>query len=309
MTQLPTIFLNVLAPVFLLVLLGYIVGPRLGLEARTITRLAYFILTPAFIFDVLSTAAIPPNLAVRMALYIVIVHLVASAAGYVLARLLGRTPEMAAAYVLIIVFGNVGNFGLPIIQFAYGDDPDNRARVAAAIYFLAIVIVSFAVGVAAANWHRGGRLQAIGAVLKTPAVLVMPPALLMNWLGTSMGFSLPLVVSRPIALLSAALIPLMLVGLGVQLASVGIPRLDVDMALSSAVKLIGCAALAFALAAPFGLTGVERAVGILQSSMPTAVLASIIAVEHDLLPNFVIATVLFSTLASVVTLTAVLALL
>ncbi|MGM0675299.1 MAG: AEC family transporter, partial [Spirochaetota bacterium] len=48
-----------------------------------------------------------------------------------------------------------------------------------------------------------------------------------------------------------------------------------------------------------------RGAGILQSSMPTAVLASIIAIEYDLLPEFVTEVVLFSTLASLVTLTLV----
>jgi predicted permease len=67
--------------------------------------------------------------------------------------------------------------------------------------------------------------------------------------------------------------------------------------------------LALALAVPFGLAGLEGDIGIIQASMPAAVLASIIAVENDLLPGFVIATVLFSTLASVVSLTVVLAIL
>jgi malate permease and related proteins len=43
--------------------------------------------------------------------------------------------------------------------------------------------------------------------------------------------------------------------------------------------------------------------------MPAAVLASIIAIEHNLLPTFVTATVLFSTLLSIVTLAAILAVL
>ncbi|MEZ4656719.1 MAG: hypothetical protein R2911_04035 [Caldilineaceae bacterium] len=46
MTQLFTIFLNILAPVFTLVLIGYIIGPRLQIEARSISRIAYFLLAP-----------------------------------------------------------------------------------------------------------------------------------------------------------------------------------------------------------------------------------------------------------------------
>lgn len=62
------------------------------------------------------------------------------------------------------------------------------------------------------------------------------------------------------------------------------------------------------LAFPFGITGLERSVGIMQSSMPMAVLTSIIAAENDLMPAFVTATILFSTLVSVLTLTVVIAL-
>jgi malate permease and related proteins len=105
------------------------------------------------------------------------------------------------------------------------------------------------------------------------------------------------------------MIPTMVVALGCQLAASGIPRPNLDMAVASGVRLIGGPLLAFALAIPFGLAGLERSVGILQASMPAAVLVSIIAYENDLLPEFVTATVLFSTLASVLTLTIVVGLL
>jgi len=56
-----------------------------------------------------------------------------------------------------------------------------------------------------------------------------------------------------------------------------------------------------------GISGVERATAVIQSGMPAAVLTSIIAIEYDLLPDFVTSAVLFSTIASVVTLTVLLA--
>jgi predicted permease len=152
MTQLLTIFLNVLTPVFALILVGYLAGPILRLEARTLSRFAYFILTPAFVFDVLSTATIQAALAVRMTIYIIVVHLGCALIGFVIARMLGRSAQMAAAYVLIAVFANVGNFGLPIVQFAMGKE----ALASATVYFLAIVAVSFVVGAAAA-WARPWR--------------------------------------------------------------------------------------------------------------------------------------------------------
>ncbi|MCA9932238.1 MAG: hypothetical protein KC419_27325, partial [Anaerolineales bacterium] len=61
--QLVEIFFNVITPVFALVLIGYLAGPRLGLEARTLSRLAYFVLIPSFVFNVMSSAKMEAALA------------------------------------------------------------------------------------------------------------------------------------------------------------------------------------------------------------------------------------------------------
>jgi predicted permease len=73
--------------------------------------------------------------------------------------------------------------------------------------------------------------------------------------------------------------------------------------------LLGGPILAAVLAALYGLSGLARSTGILQASMPAAVLTVIIALEYDLVPGLVTTTVLFSTLVSLVTLTIVLTLL
>lgn len=301
MGQLFAVFGNVLVPVFILIALGYTVGPRLHFEARTLSRFAYFVLTPAFIFHILSPARLEIGVTTRMILYITVVYLITTLLAFGVARLLRRSPQMTAAYVMIAVFGNVGNFGLPIVQFAEGPD----ALLPATVYFLSNLVLAFVVCVTAANLGRGNLLRTATQVLKTPALLALPPALFCNWFQVD----LPPFVTRPMELLAGALIPTMLIVLGVQLASAGIPRPNLDMLVSSAVRLISGPVLAFTLIALFGLTGLERNVGILQASMPTAVLVSIIAMENDLLPNFVTATVLFSNLASIITLTIVLVLL
>jgi predicted permease len=208
---------------------------------------------------------------------------------------LGRSGEIIAATILVAIFGNVGNFGLPIIEFGFGAE----ALLPATFYFLAIMLVSFVIGVAAANWQKGGSLGAITAVLKTPALIALLPALLVN--GTSL--TPPLMVDRVVGLLAGAMVPTMLVALGVQLAATQKVVFNRYVLLASGIRLLIAPLLALALAGLFGLTGLERNAGVLQAGMPTAVLASIIALEYDLLPDFVTTTVLFSTIASVITLT------
>ena len=297
--QLVEIFITVITPVFGLVVIGYLAGPRLKLEARTLSRAAYYLFIPAFVFDVISKAQVEAGELGRMVALGIVIVLVTATLGAGVALLFRRPKPVIAAFALIASFGNVGNFGLPLIEFRLGSE----ALVPATIYFLTISLTAFVVGVGAAGYVRGGGLSAVASVAKTPALLAMFPAFFF----AQTGVAIPLPVERIIGLLAAAMIPVMLVALGVQLATSTGLRLEKNVWLASGVRLLGGPAVAALLAALIGVEGVSRATAIIQSGMPAAVLTSIIALEYDLMPDFVTSTVLFSTLASVLTLTVLLA--
>ena len=293
--ELALIFLNVVTPVFGPVLLGYLSAKPLQLEARTLSRAAYYLLVHDFTFNVMSSAELAAAQALQMVGYMLLVTLGMALLGVLTGRLLRRPASVVAAYLLIAIFGNVGNFGFPLIEFGLGE----AALPAATVYFLVITFVSFVLGVAAANYVRGGNMAALLAVFKTPALLALVPALIVNWF----DWPLPLVLTRIIGLLAGAMIPVMLIALGVQLAQTRSLRLSYDLLVATALRLLGGPLLAFLLITPFTLDETARGAGIMQASMPAAVLTSIIALEYDLEPEFVTHAVLFSTLVSVVTLT------
>jgi|SaaInlV_200m_DNA_2_1039689.scaffolds.fasta_scaffold31788_2 malate permease and related proteins len=293
--QLLNVFIDIVTPVFILVFLGYIVGPRLQLEARTLSRIAYYLFLPAFIFNIISRAEIQASLAGEMVLYTASTHLLSAICGYLLARILRRSPEMTAAYVMIAIFGNVGNFGLSLIDFRLGPE----AEIPATIYFVSILVVSFVICVGVASWTHHGGLSAVLSVFKTPALLALAPALL--FYGTDL--EVPLFLSRLTGLLGKAMVPVMLVTLGVQLSEVSHIKITPDMLLSSSVRLLVTPLIAIELGHFFNLSGIELQAGILQAGMPVAILVSIIAIEHKIIPEFVTTTVLFSTVLSILTLT------
>jgi hypothetical protein len=92
-SELLSVFLDVVAPVFAIVAIGYLIGPRLGLDARTLSRAAYYVFVPAFTFDVISRSRVPLASAGRMAAYAVVTHLAFGALAFLLARLLRRSRE------------------------------------------------------------------------------------------------------------------------------------------------------------------------------------------------------------------------
>ena len=292
------VFLNVVTPVFILVVIGYFVGPRLKIEARSFSRTAYFVFVPAFVFNIISEAKIDSELALQMLSFILVAQIAVALLGFLVGKALRQSREITAAFVLIATFGNVGNFGLPLIVFRLGE----TARTYATVYFVATVFISFVICVGVASWARSGGVTAVFSVFKTPALIALIPALVFN----ITDVEVPIFLSRLSGLLGQAMIPVMLITLGVQMGEIPKIKINFNVFAASTVRLIGGPVLALLIVPYFGLEGLERSTGILQAAMPAAVLASIIALEYKLLPEFVTTTVLFSTLYSVLTLTVIL---
>jgi len=292
------VFLNVVTPVFILVVIGYFVGPRLKIDARSLSRTAYFVFIPAFVFNIISEAKIDSGLALQMLSFILVAQIAVALLGFLVGKALRQSREITAAFVLIATFGNVGNFGLPLIVFRLGE----TARTYATVYFVATVFISFVICVGVASWARSGGVTAVFSVFKTPALIALIPALVFN----ITDVEVPIFLSRLSGLLGQAMIPVMLITLGVQMGEIPKIKINFNVFAASTVRLIGGPVLALLIVPYFGLEGLERSTGILQAAMPAAVLASIIALEYKLLPEFVTTTVLFSTLYSILTLTVIL---
>lgn len=301
MTDLFFVFINVTLPVFAIVLLGALSGGRLQLEARTLTRTAYYIFVPAFIFHSISNAHIQFSSTLLMMVYILVVHLVGVCIAAAIGRLLGRSREMIAAFMMIASFGNVGNYGLALIRFRLGEE----ALPAATLFYVTITISAFVICVGAAGWARGGSRGALWQVARTPALLAMIPAVIVS----STDLQVPLMVQRMVGLLAEAMIPVMLFALGLQMLEQKKIQFNLDVLLGSGIRLVLVPALALLVARGFALSPIEGAAGVLQAAMPAAILVAIIAKENDIVPEFVTSVVVVSTLASVATLTLLMVLL
>lgn len=299
--QFLSVFIDVVLPVFCVVLLAYVVGPRLDLKAQTLSKVAYYILIPAFTFNMISQADIAFDTVIRMIGFVAASLLIYALIGFVAARFLKASREMTAAMIMVLVWANIGNFGLALIDFRLGRD----ALVPATIYFVLVVVFAFIICVAAAGWAGGGKMRALWAVFKTPGLIVVAPALLFS----AGDIPQPLLLQRVVGLLGGAMIPVMLLILGLQLAEAGRLKLTREVAVATMLRLVGGPVVALIVVNLFGITGLAKATGILQNSMPVAIIVSIIAVEHGVAPKFVTATILYSTMFSLFSLSLLLYLL
>ncbi len=113
---------------------------------------------------------------------------------------------------------------------------------------------------------------------------------------------LPEVVSKPLEMLSGALLPIVGLAVGMQL-KMKLPRSHVaPLGVAVVAKLVLVPLLALGLCALFGLQGEMRAAAILESAMPTMMTTGALLATAGLAPDLAAAIVGYTTLGSMITL-------
>ncbi len=271
--ELLRIFIDVLLPVFGVAGAGYAAARIAKLDHRPLATLAYWLLAPAFIYSVLSDPTALDGPVVQMiASSVITVSIVWTLVWVALRRESGGRKIIDS---MSSAMGNVGNLGFPVVLFGLGE----AALTAAAIHFLAVTTCIFGFGVTASSRLRSGSsLTALRRVVTTPAILAVPAAFIMA--GTES--TLPTAPDRFIGLLAEAMIPVMLLTLGIQLASTRVAAGWSRLSLITVAKLVVSPLVFLAVAFVIGLEGVARDSGLVLAAMPTAVLVGLIGLEFDL---------------------------
>ncbi len=296
--ELLRIFIDVLVPVFGVAGAGYAAARIAKLDHRPLATLAYWLLAPAFIFRVLSdpTALDGPVLDM-IASSMVTVSVVWIAIWFGLRRV---PAERKVIDAMSSAMGNVGNLGFPVVLFALGE----AALTAAAIHFLAVTTCIFGFGVTASSRLRSGSaLTALRRVVTTPAILAVPAA----FVAAATESTLPTAPDRFIGLLADAMIPVMLLTLGIQLASSHLAAGWRRLGLITGAKLVVSPLVFMAVAALLGLDGIPRDAGLVLAAMPTAVLVGLIGLEFDLETEVASAAILVTSVVAMGTLSVLLA--
>jgi hypothetical protein len=292
---------QVLAPIFLTAGAGFLLARRLGARSEGLAKAAFFVFSPCLLFAKFSQSGLSAGDLGRLAAFAALTIAGSGLIAWFLARLLRLERVTAAAFVLCAIAGNTGNYGLPASQFAFGD----AALEPAVIYYAMSTLILSTVGVYVASSGRRTARQAARDVLTVPLTYAGVVGLLV-W---ASGVTVPLPIERFTGLAGQAAIPVMLVILGMQLADVRL-RDDLGLvSLAAAVKLLAGPLLGVIFAGLLGLSGITRQAAIAEASVPTAVMAIVLATEYNTAPRFTASVVMVTTLASLVTMTVVLSLL
>ena len=314
--SLVSIFASAIAPIIAIGAVGFLLGRTKGLDVDPLNTVVVYVLVPALVFHSLLTTSIDAStvgkLAVGVTAYVVVLAALAEGA----ARAIGLDEPLASAVVLESTYPNSGNFGIPLSAFAFG-----AIGRSTAVLFLAVqsvLIYSHGVYIAARSGGGGG-LSAVKEVFSIPLLYAVVAALALRYLGVDPATDTT--IMQTLKLVGDASIPLMLLMLGSQLVGTDVRAAIGPLGLTNGMKLlvaplIGVGIILALAAFGFGVGNKTVArVFVLECATPTAITPLILLLEFgdeagEVSPaEFVSSAVLTSTLASMATLTALIAVL
>lgn len=270
-------------------------GKVLHVDPRGLGRVVFYIFSPVLIFDLMINSQLKLVEAASVIGFTTSIVIVVGVITYIFGKMLKVERTALISILITSMFANTGNYGLPLVSFAFGE----KALSYAGIYFVTTTLLFYSLGVLLASLGHMDFKSAILGLFKVPMLYALFLALIVK----SLHWELPLALQRTVDLASGGTIPVMLVLLGLQMTQVEFSNNLRAMQLSVVVRLIIAPVLALLITAVFGIQGFARQGAITQASMPSMVSATVLATEYHLDSKLIAAVVFVSTLLSPLTLT------
>ncbi|MDR9404875.1 MAG: AEC family transporter [Halothece sp. Uz-M2-17] len=285
-----TVLLPAIVPVALIIFIGAIAQRYLSLDRSTLSRLSLYVLIPALVGDKLYRTTVSPQGAIGL----VIGFVITSGLLYLLAlgiNYWGTLPSTVGKSLLATtIFSNVGNLGLPLNSFAFGDEGLERAIIC----LITSAILLF--GVAPALIKGEGLRYGIRMTLKLPLFWAMIVGIIFHLLQVEFPYRLDVGIEQ----LGRSSIPIALIILGMQLASTRFTLGKYEL-FASGLRLLVAPAIALGVGLILNLTGLDLNVLVMQTAMPAAVNNVLMVGEFGGEPDRAARTVVVSTILSFAT--------
>lgn len=278
--------LDVILPTFIVILIGYLLGRIKKLDMTAIVELVFYIGLPALAFTSVVDKTIVLLDATKVWASELIVMFGCGLAAWIVFKIIRQ--KHSGLYIPILIMNTV-NIPFPIISLAYGAE----GLAAATLFYIPNMIAMYTIGIYLAS-GRPWR-ESLKEVLSVPALYTAIAGLVLNF----SHIKVPELIIQPLTVIGAMVIPLVLLILGYNLSKVRLGSLPTTL-LASFLRVGVGLALGFLAVKLFHLTGILRAVVILDSAMPAAANSAMLGTRYNNEAELVSSVVLVTTLASLV---------
>lgn len=293
-----SIFITVIFPIFFMIAVGFFIQKRFKFDITALTKMIFYALIPPLIFSRIyqSTLSLQEVGIVMLFTFgmIVIMGLISLPISWVR----GYRPAVRAAFALSVMFCNSGNYGLPVAELVFHQNPVATSIQAAVLTMQNIT--TFTLGIFLVSKGNRSYRDSFRTIFRYPLIYSFFAAFLFRELHIPLWSQMWVPIER----MASALVPVALLTLGTQLAKIRLTSSIVDVILSGMCRLLLAPLLGFTILKLFHFSGVPAQVLLISTSMPTAVNTALLALEMDNEPQFAAQSVLFSTVLSIASVSA-----
>ncbi|WP_181350384.1 AEC family transporter [Thalassobacillus sp. CUG 92003] len=288
-----SVFFQVVLPVLLVFGAGYVIQKIAHLDIKSISTVALYVMLPNLVFKTFYEADLNEEY-IMMVIFAALLLAAILIINKVTATIKQFNQSLESGMILSTAFMNSGNYGAPIILFAFGQE---GFTYAVSFLVLQAIIMNF-FGVYYAARGGAGIKLALKTVMKMPPTYAVLLALVMN-LGS---FPVSENLMSVITLVGDATIPTVMLILGMQLAEITVKQMEWGkVSYASVVRLFVSPLIAYLLTLVLPMNSMLANVLIVAAACPSAATTTMYAVQFDAKPDLVSSITLVTTLISVVT--------
>ncbi len=295
------IFNSSILPIFLIVAVAFGYNRLMRPDILQIANLTLMVFAPIFVFDSLVNSRITLGMLIQPMLFMSALTAILILIAQLSARALGAGENERIPLILAGSMINVGNFGLPLIYFTFGQE---------AVTFSVLYFVAFNFPLSTIAIYISSPEKRIGKILKDIAKIPIFHAMIIALIVSHTSFPIPGGIQKSLGLMSKATIPLLIFILGLQLSNIRISFSQIRFIIPAVlIRLVICPVIAIILFKTMGISGLEKNVAVIQTATPAALLPLMYAIRFNRSPDLLAAMIMVSTLGSGLSLTVLIRLL
>ncbi len=295
--------LELSAPLFVLVLLGYLLAasgkwPKSVSDAMA--KFVFAVAVPALLFRLMSDMSRLPPVDSRLLIAFFGGCLIVFVIGRVIAAwMFGLNGVQQSVFALGGIFANNVLLGVPLTKATLGE----AAMPSVALILVFNSLILWTLVTVSVEWARHGELSVRGFG-KTVRSVVTNPVVGSVLLGAAFGLTgmtLPGMIDAPLQLIAQSAVPLALIVLGMGLSEYGIRTGWREGLAITAIKLVVQPLVVWALARALGLPLLETQAVVLMAALAVGVNVYLMAREFNAMQGPVAASMVLSTVLSALT--------
>ncbi|GAB6464204.1 AEC family transporter [Bacillus cereus] len=293
------IILDVILPILILMLIGAILQRKFQFNLKQLSTLITYCLMPAAVFVNIYDIRIEIDLLLQIIYYLMLYSLSLIIVSHLISKTLKLEKGESAALKNSISLMNSGNYGLPVSQLIFSQNPVGVSIQIFIVIFQNLLTYSYGI------YNLLSATKTIGSIIQSFLRLPVFHALILGILFQSFKIQLPNSILLPLNQLANGFVAIALILLGAQLSNIKLNFFHRVITWALIGRLLMGPLVAFAMIYLLNIDGIVAQSLFIASSFPTSRSTSTIAMEYQIEPELHAQIVLFSTLFSIITVTVV----